>query len=570
MDNQNQFNSIDKLTDLSKYSGYIDDLTISDSGKYAAAEIKSGLNFNTDILIYNRQNNTAKSILNLLVEEKNSNSYYGLYNPVISGNGNYIAFTSFGNSLIPNDNNSAGDAFVFNRINQTVERISVANDGSEANGEYSYAESISDDGRYITFSSDASNLAGEDTNQYLSDVFARDRLNQTTELITPSAAGFEYYDSTISDDGRYVAYEANFVSNGDQEEEIGNISIYDRIDRTTEIVDISTDGVKANDGSVLPTISGDGRYVVFESEADNLVLNDNNGKRDIFVRNLIDRTTEIVSASANETNANGQSYDADISDDGRYVSFRSNSDNLVPNDNNDSEDRFVYDRLMDTMEMANLAADGTQFEDGGEETALSGNGQHLLFTVGEDNPEVYVRSQELSPVNDFNTSIVHRFFDYSNGFHLYTADDNEIDYLRQESLVGNTSYQYESRKFSVLANDRDALTGETIKGVEPVYRFFNRETGSHLYTMDENEKTHIQNTLDNYSFEGIKYYAFESEVENIDSIPVFRMLNGISGSHLFTIDENEIRSIQENLPHFSMENNGDPAFYVFDLPPVLI
>lgn len=68
-----------------------------------------------------------------------------------------------------------------------------------------------------------------------------------------------------------------------------------------------------------------------------------------------------------------------------------------------------------------------------------------------------------------------------------------------------------------------------------------------------------------YSFEGIKYYAFESEPENLETIPVYRMLNTTSGAHLFSSDRNEISYIKENLPNFVMENNGNAAFYVFEL-----
>ena len=109
------------------------------------------------------------------------------------------------------------------------------------------------------------------------------------------------------------------------------------------------------------------------------------------------------------------------------------------------------------------------------------------------------------------------------------------------------------------------MTGEEIEGVEPIYRFFNTETGAHLYTMNENEKNYIQDNLDNYSFEGIKYYAFKSQPREMETIPVYRMLNTQSGAHLFSNDMSEIGYIEENLSHFSMENNGNAAFYVFEL-----
>ena len=83
--------------------------------------------------------------------------------------------------------------------------------------------------------------------------------------------------------------------------------------------------------------------------------------------------------------------------------------------------------------------------------------------------------------------------------------------------------------------------------------------------MDENEKGYILDNFANYNFENIKYYAFESEPENIDTIPVYRMMNNQSGAHLFTIDQSEIDTIQATLPHFAMENNGEAAFHVFEL-----
>ena len=160
---------------------------------------------------------------------------------------------------------------------------------------------------------------------------------------------------------------------------------------------------------------------------------------------------------------------------------------------------------------------------------------------------------------------VHRFYQYEKGYHLYTSDMNEINYVREKSNEGELSYDYESEKYKVLADNKDIVTGEEIEGVEPIYRFFNNETGAHLYTMDANEKNYIQDNLSNYSFEGIKYYAFESEPENIDTIPVYRMLNTSSGAHLFSSDINEIGHIESNLPNFSMENGGNAAFHVFEL-----
>ena len=163
---------------------------------------------------------------------------------------------------------------------------------------------------------------------------------------------------------------------------------------------------------------------------------------------------------------------------------------------------------------------------------------------------------------------VHRFYQNQRGFHFYSSDLNEIDYIRQQSSAGNLSYDYESEKYTVLASDSNLLTGETIAGVKPVYRFFNNETGAHLYTMDENEKNYIQNNLASYDFEDIKYYAFEVEPEEFDTVPVYRMRNSDTGTHLLTVDQNEVNTVQ-NFPNFSFEGNSGGvegvAFYVFAL-----
>jgi peroxidase len=168
-------------------------------------------------------------------------------------------------------------------------------------------------------------------------------------------------------------------------------------------------------------------------------------------------------------------------------------------------------------------------------------------------------------VPNIQVAEVHRFYQYQKGFHLYTSDITEIEYIQTKSQTGELAYNYEAEKFNVLTSDKDALTGADIAGVEEVYRFFNTQTGAHLYTMDEVEKQYIENNLSNYDYEGIKFYAFEEAPENIDTVPIFRMLNSQSGSHLFTIDQVEIDYIKNNLPNFSLEGNNGVAFYVLEL-----
>ena len=192
------------------------------------------------------------------------------------------------------------------------------------------------------------------------------------------------------------------------------------------------------------------------------------------------------------------------------------------------------------------------------------------FTFGERN---FPTNLDLAIMSDIGYDIVaydaipvHRFFQNQRGFHFYTADENERENIVERSIDGELNYVYENVAYRGLSTNIDALTGETIEGALPVYRFFNRDTGSHLYTMDENEKSYIDSNLDNYSFDGISYYAFESEPQDVETVPLYRMYNTISGSHLFTTDDNEFNTIKNSsdFSHFNVEGNEGVTYYVIE------
>ncbi|MGL6343153.1 MAG: peroxidase family protein, partial [Waterburya sp.] len=194
-------------------------------------------------------------------------------------------------------------------------------------------------------------------------------------------------------------------------------------------------------------------------------------------------------------------------------------------------------------------------------------GTGFLETINNVSGEQIVEHFIPDPVVTPNLQLakVHRFYQYQKGFHLYTSDMTEIADIQAKSQTGELAYNYETEKFNVLSSDKDALTGADIAGAEEVYRFFNTQTGAHLYTMDEVEKSYIENNLSNYNYEGIKFYAFEDAPQDIETVPIFRMLNSQSGSHLFTVDQVEIDYIKNNLPNFSLEGNNGVAFYVLEL-----
>jgi hypothetical protein len=247
-----------------------------------------------------------------------------------------------------------------------VERVSVASDGTQGNGG-SFATSLSGDGRFVAFLSDASNLVADDTNHAL-DVFVRDRQTGTTERVSVASDGTEGdfgSDSipSLSADGRFVAfdsYSTNLVP-GDTNNR-RDAFVRDRQTGTTERVSVASDGTQGNGESRtdFSGLSADGRFVVFVSDATNLIPDDTNNVRDVFVRNRQTGTTERVSVASDGTQGNGASFSASISGDGRFVIFASTARNLVPNDTNGAVDVFVRDRQTGTTERVSVASDGTQ------------------------------------------------------------------------------------------------------------------------------------------------------------------------------------------------------------------
>ncbi|MEM7759619.1 MAG: hypothetical protein AAF298_16050 [Cyanobacteria bacterium P01_A01_bin.40] len=188
-----------------------------------------------------------------------------------------------------------------------------------------------------------------------------------------------------------------------------------------------------------------------------------------------------------------------------------------------------------------------------------------LFSTGERNLPTDL---DLAVLADIGYEIladvtpVYRLFQFERGFHFYTTNDDELENIVELSNNGELQYQYENIAYNVLAQDRDSLTGATIDGALPVFRFFNTDTGAHLYTMDQNERDFISANLNNYNFEGEAYYAFATEPEAIATVPLYRMLDTQTGSHLFTSDLDEFDTISATLPQFQPEGDNGVTFYV--------
>ncbi|MCC6443218.1 MAG: PD40 domain-containing protein [Armatimonadetes bacterium] len=302
----------------------------------------------------------------------------------ISADGRYVVFHSPANNLVPGDTNSTTDVFVRDRDTGATERVSVASDGSEANG-LSWRPSISADGRYVAFSSDATNLVAGDTNGY-EDVFVRDRQTGTTVRVSVASDGEESNFNSglaeISGDGRYVAFTSGATNLADNDDnDVNDLFVHDLQTGTTERANLANDGSQANAENLYFDISADGRYVVFTSLASNLVAGDTNGVEDVFVRDRQAGTTERVSVATDGSESNGTSVISDtaISADGRFVVFVSTADNLVAGDTNNADDAFIRDRLNGTTGRINVNSSAEQADADATGAAISGNGKYIAY-----------------------------------------------------------------------------------------------------------------------------------------------------------------------------------------------
>jgi Tol biopolymer transport system component len=359
----------------------------------------------------------------------------------ISRDGRWIAFRSI-DRILPSDTNGMVDVFLVDRDTKLTELISVGINRRPADGMSEHHE-VSADGRFVAFSSYATNLVAGDSNG-MSDIFVRDRtLGTTVRLLGSGGAqpnGNSLY-PPISEDGRYVALSSeatNFVS-GDRND-VADVFLVDSQTNEIILVSLAMNGQEANGRSTYPSLSGDGRYVVFTSAASNLVPGDTNGKDDVFVFDRTTRSVARVSLSASGAQLDDESYnynnavsdgnrriafatkasntgvadqngafdifvrDVDraltvpvslsrkgvtasgnslhptISADGRYVAFHSSATDLVTNDSNKVDDVFVFDLLQRRVSLVSTRPGGQQGNGPSFRTSISRNGRVIAFS----------------------------------------------------------------------------------------------------------------------------------------------------------------------------------------------
>jgi Tol biopolymer transport system component len=312
------------------------------------------------------------------------------FNPVISADGRFVAFQSDASNLVRGDGNGVTDIFIRDRRAGRTAKLSVSSTEVAGNGA-SLNPAISANGRFIAFSSAASNLVTADANATI-DIFVRDRRTGTTRRVSVSSAEAEGNggsgDAGISANGRFVSFASsasNLVENDTNAD--SDVFVRDRRTGNTRRLSVSTAEAEANGGSVDSALSADGRFVAFESSASNLVPSDANAASDTFVRDRWTGTTRRVSVSSAETEANGASIDPSVSAGARFIAYESVASNLVRGDGNSVADVFVRDRRTGRTRRISVSSAGREGNAASliSDFAISADGRFVVFDSAASN-----------------------------------------------------------------------------------------------------------------------------------------------------------------------------------------
>ena len=431
-------------------------------------------NLYSDVFIHDRETGITELVSSDVYFPMSNEQWKDAVKTSISADGRYVAFIR-----------SIREVYVKDRQTGKLHEIK-GYDG------LCYKSEISDNGRYVTFYTDEK-LLFEEADNYVHDVFVYDLQTESLELVSISSDGQQaakspYVNSgsgrpSISADGRYIA----FYSNGNNLVEGDNntyqiwwsglgwvdvpcsdILVRDRETNETTRVSVSSSGEQANESSYEPDISADGRYVAFISKASNLVPDDTNDKRDVFVHDRqTGKTRRVnVSSTGQQANDNTQSYSVNISADGRFVTFASSASNLVPDDNNGVTDIFVHDCLSKRTKRVNLCSCGTEansssniptISDDGTLVAFHSDASNLLANLGDANRQTDIFVHKIQDIDaapgDFN-------------------DDGEVD-LADAILALKVTAKIPSTTVS----DEAEVSGDQKIGIEEVIYVLQKVSG---------------------------------------------------------------------------------------------
>lgn len=308
---------------------------------------------------------TADKTVKITYSYDGSVTDYPSLDPIITADGRYVSYFSYASKIVRNDTNGhlwldqGMDVFLYDMVTKETRRVSLKADGGEIQG--NSVGGISPDGNTVYFATDGY-VMGE-SNRGKTALYLRDWRNGVTERISNAInggypnAGPGHGD--INFDGRYTVYQSDATNAvpGDTNG-VTDIFLYDRVTQVTKRINELPGGIQANGRSVKPKISYDGRYIVFLSEASNLVVNDNNGLVDVFLYDSKSDAIRRINLTEDGFQANGLSTDPSVCGDGRFVSYTTEATNLVPDDLNGERDVILHDTLTGRNTVATINESG--------------------------------------------------------------------------------------------------------------------------------------------------------------------------------------------------------------------
>lgn len=331
-----------------------------------------------------------------------------------SDDGEIIVFTS-SRAYDANDTNGVDDIFVNHRTSQLLYRVSNTSTGTAPNAAASEPR-ISGSGDVVIWTSEASDIVEGDTNG-VSDVFWYDIYEGGLQRVSVSTdeveGGARSLNSSISDDGRYVAFAseaANLIATDTNNRM--DVFVRDIVDGTTTRQSVAADGSQRGPSSYRPSISGDGSHVAFSSHG-RFVPGDSNGAEDIFLKDVTGPIQRISDAPGN-AQANGSSRNPAVNQDGTVVAFRSLATNFDDRDTNGVMDIYVWDAATDMVELASISShvDGVVGAAPATNPSIDDSGDVIGFSTasveitGVANEQAVVRDRSTSSTHVVSTSVL--------------------------------------------------------------------------------------------------------------------------------------------------------------------
>ncbi len=350
----------------------------------------------------------------------------------------------------------------------TTTRVSISSSGEQGNGDLADM-GMSSDARYVVFRSQSDNLVLGDTNEE-DDVFLRDRITGVTTRVSIfnglQSNGF-CARPKVSSAGPKVVFECwdwnNWIPGY-----FGTVYVHDASTGITSPLAVSSKGQLGNDQSSYCWITANGSYVVFSSAASNLVAGDTNNRTDVFLRDLLQSTTQLVSVGTAGSQQNGWiGLGQTASEDGRFIAFCSDGDNLVPGDNNETYDVYLRDRLLSTTTRISVSSSGVEGNGMSDYPHVSADGRYVAFASDASNfvPEdtngardIFVRDTLAGVTTRVSIST---FGNQSNGWSFFSSISQDGRFIGFDSEGSNLVPNDGNSASDAFLHDR--LTGQTMR-----------------------------------------------------------------------------------------------------------